>query len=119
MSDINKKSLRHLADLARLDLSEKEEENFAADLGKIFSHFEELQALDTGDILPMTGPRSAGGFGPLRPSDSVASEASGTDQKNVFREDGGSASSLGHERVVEQFPDKDGHYLKVPPIFTE
>ena len=96
MSDINKKSLKHLAELARLELTKKEEEKFAADLEKILQHFEELQALDTQNVTPMTG---------------------GTELQNVFREDGETKSSLSPDRVVEAFPDKEKHWLKVPPVF--
>lgn len=96
MSEINKKSLEHLADLARLELTEKEEEKFLTDLGKILNHFEELQDLDTENVALMTG---------------------GTSLKNIFREDGATESTLGPDKVVEQFPDKEKHWLKVPPIF--
>lgn len=96
MAEINKKELRHLADLARLELSEKEEEKFTGDLEKILRHFAELQALDTQNVMPMTG---------------------GTELKNIFREDGETSSSLPTDPVVEAFPEKAGHLLKVPPIF--
>lgn len=96
MSEINKKSLEHLADLARLELHEKESEKFLYDLQKILDHFEELQALNTDNVIPMTG---------------------GTELKNVFREDGATKSSLGPDLVVEAFPEKEKHWLKVPAVF--
>ncbi len=96
MAEINKKSLKHLADLARLELNEKEEEKFLADLDKILAYFQELQDLDTQNVQPMTG---------------------GTELKNIFREDGGTQSSLSPDLVVEAFPDKEKHWLKTPPVF--
>lgn len=96
MSEINKKSLEHLADLARLELSEKESEKFLGDLEKILDHFKELQGLDTQNVQPMTG---------------------GTELKNAFREDGETKSSLKPDLVVEVFPEKEKHWLKVPPVF--
>ena len=98
MSELNKKSLKHLAELARLELTEKEEATFADDLEKILNHFKELQNVNTESVLPMTG---------------------GTESKNVFREDGDGASSLGPDKVVGQFPDKEKHWLKVPNVFEK
>ena len=98
MSEINKNSLKHLADLARLELNEKEEEKFVADLEKILAYFAELQAMDTENVAPMTG---------------------GTELKNIFREDGETKSSLSPDRVVAAFPDKKEHWLKVPAVFEE
>ncbi len=94
-SPINKKLLKHLAELARLELTPKEEDRLIKDLRDILSHFEELQKLDTTEVKPMTG---------------------GTQLTNVFRED--------EERVnkyagagVEGFPDNEKGFLKIPPVF--
>lgn len=96
MSEITKKSLEHLADLARLELSEKEEENFLKDLESILGHFKELESLDTSNVQPMTG---------------------GTSLKNVLRDDEAHQSSLPAAPVVDAFPEKDKGYLKVPAVF--
>lgn len=96
MADINKKSLDHLAELSRLELSEKESEKFLGDLSKILDHFQELQSLNTENVQPMAG---------------------GTELKNVFREDGATQSSLSPDLAVGQFPDKEEHHLKIPPVF--
>ncbi|TSC89165.1 MAG: aspartyl-tRNA(Asn)/glutamyl-tRNA (Gln) amidotransferase subunit C [Parcubacteria group bacterium Gr01-1014_3] len=95
MDAINKKSLEHLADLARIHLDEKKEEKLLHDLQNILNHFQELQALNTEGVLPMTG---------------------GTDLKNIFREDA-VRERLGAEEVVDAFPDKQNRHLKVPPVF--
>lgn len=97
MPEINKKSLEHLADLARLELSEKESEKFLNDLGKILEHFQELQEMNTENVIPMAG---------------------GTGLKNVFREDGETKNSLTSDLVAEAFPEKEKHWLKVPPVFS-
>ncbi len=98
MAEINKKELLHLAGLARLDLTENEEEKFADDLKKILDHFSELQTLDIQNVAPMTG---------------------GTQLKNVFREDGDKKSSLSPDNVVQAFPEKEKHWLKVPNVFNK
>ncbi len=98
MSDIDRKSVKHLADLARLELHEKEEEKIAGDLKNILAHFSELESLDTQNIVPMTG---------------------GTQLKNIFREDEAHSGSLSADRVVEAFPEKEKHWLKVPNVFEK
>ncbi len=98
MSEINQKSIKHLADLARLELTEKEEEKFLGELAKILDHFQELQSLNTENVQPMTG---------------------GTELKNVFREDGATRNSLSPDLAVAQFPEKDEHHLKIPPVFHQ
>lgn len=95
MADLNKKTLEHLAELARIELKTGEEEKLLKDLQMILGHFEELQSLDTSGIEPMTG---------------------GTELKNIFREDAvGKTDDTG--KGAESFPDKEGDYLKVPPVF--
>ena len=94
-SPINKKTLEHLAQLARLELGEHEKEKLLVDLPKILDHFKELQELDTSEVPPLTG---------------------GTDLRNVFREDGASESTNRGEGV-DAFPKKEGGFLKVPPVF--
>ncbi len=92
---INKKLLKHLSELARVDLTAREEDRLLKDLQEILAHFEELQNLDTTEVKPMTG---------------------GTELKNVFRKD--------EERVnkyagagVEAFPENENGFLKIPPVF--
>jgi aspartyl/glutamyl-tRNA(Asn/Gln) amidotransferase C subunit len=94
MADLNKKTLEHLAELARIDLKKGEEEKLLKDLQNILKHFEELQALDTSNVQPMIG---------------------GTDLKNVLREDRNVTDDTG--KGPEAFPEKEGDYLKVPPVF--
>ncbi|MDP3901884.1 MAG: Asp-tRNA(Asn)/Glu-tRNA(Gln) amidotransferase subunit GatC [bacterium] len=98
MFEINKKSIEHLAELARLKLTEKEQEKFLTDLTSILNHFKELQEVNTDEVRPMTG---------------------GTMLKNVTRED--EVFTEGHfenvDKLREQFPEQDGGFLKVPPVF--
>lgn len=95
MAELNKKSLEHLAELARIELKAGEEEKLLKDLQIILGHFGELQALDTSSVQPMTG---------------------GTNLENVFREDEiGKTGDTG--KGAEVFPESKGGYLKVPPVF--
>jgi aspartyl-tRNA(Asn)/glutamyl-tRNA(Gln) amidotransferase subunit C len=96
MAEIGKKELKHLAELARLELHEREEEEFLTDLDKILNHIQELQKLNTEGVLPVTG---------------------GTGLSNVVREDAAEENRLRGEEAVEAFPETEKGYLKVPPVF--
>ena len=96
MSEITKKELHHLAALARIELHSHEEEKLLKDLEKILAHFEELKALDTEHVAPIAG---------------------GTELKSVVREDGATTRSLPADPAVDAFPEKEGRYLKIPPVF--
>lgn len=93
--ELTKHDLAHLAELARIELDEKESEKLLADLGKILGHFTELQELDTSAVPPMAG---------------------GTDLKNIFRGDGDRENS-DRGAGADAFPEKEDGYLKVPPVF--
>lgn len=94
-SIITKKELDHLAELARIKLTEKEEEKLLKDLPNILNYFEELKALDT------TG---------------IQAHAGGVTIKNAFREDS-ERESTNQKKGVKSFPEKDHDYLKIPPVF--
>lgn len=95
MSVIDKKTLEHLAELARIELDKREEEKLLKDLRNILVYFEELRKLDTAGVEPLAG---------------------GTRENNVFRNDE-------PERTPDtgkgkgQFPEVEKGYLKVPPVF--
>jgi len=91
---INKKTLEHLAKLARVLIPEGDEEKLVNDLEKILAHFEELKSLPAGE----------------------ATLAYGGEAKNEFREDGKSINT-NHGRGVEALPETKDEYLKIPPVF--
>lgn len=97
MSEINKKTLEHLADLARIELKSGEEEKFLEDLASILDYFRDLQTVNTDNVLPMTG---------------------GTESKNVWREDEKTRDKSRETRnVVASFPEEEKGFLKVPAVF--
>ena len=94
-SPIDKKTLKHLTELARIELSSNEEEKLLKDLTKILDHFEELKEVDTTNVAPLAG---------------------GSDLKNVFREDAERENTLQGEGV-DGFPEHKDGFLKIPPVF--
>jgi len=51
---ITRDTVKHIAKLARLSLSEAEEALYTLQLGKIIEYFDELKAIDTTDVEPMS-----------------------------------------------------------------
>ena len=94
---LSKKDMKHLAELARLQLDPKEEEKLLKDLQNILTHFESLKALDTSNVAPLTG---------------------GTTLQNVFREDS-SRENTNQSKGTENFPESQKGFLKVPPVFEK
>lgn len=94
---INKETLEHLAELGRIELNKESEGKLLEDLQKILGHFDELKEIDT---------------------DNVESMAGGTFEKNVLREDyDGEKQEVKSEKLIEQFPEKENGFLKVPAVF--
>ena len=109
MSQIDKKEIKHLAELAKIQLTKHEpddakalsgeEEKLLKNFEEILDYFEELKQVDTSNVEPMTG---------------------GTASKNVFREDEKEIRSQingSPDDLIEAFPEKEGRFLKVPPVF--
>ena len=94
---ISKEQVRHVAKLARLEITEAEQEAFSRQLGSILTHIEQLKSWDT------TG---------IEPTSTVL------DQTNVFREDQ-TKLSLPVEQALANAPDSEGGYFRVPRILEE
>jgi aspartyl-tRNA(Asn)/glutamyl-tRNA(Gln) amidotransferase subunit C len=55
MSEINEDSVRHIAKLARLSLTDDEVKKFTHDLSEVVKYVEQLKELDTEGVEPMVG----------------------------------------------------------------
>lgn len=106
-TSINKKTLEYLAELSRLDISDKrratsdKEKKLLKDLQKVLAYFEELKEVNTENIEPMAG---------------------GTIEENIFREDeitrnDAEKDAEHREKLINQFPNKENRFLKIPPVF--
>lgn len=98
---ITKKSLNHLAELAKIELTSEESKKLLKDIKKILSYFEELKEVNTNKVQLMTG---------------------GTSLKNIFREDvvdfdKRSEATNSEGRIIDAFPEVEKGYLKVPKVF--
>ncbi len=91
---ITEKEILALAELARIELPEGSTPKLRKDLEGILAHFEELNAVDTTAVLPMTG---------------------GTSNENIFREDDG--TRIIYADPQKDFPKEAGGFLQTPPVF--
>lgn len=95
---ITKKDVEHIASLARIELSDKEEKKFEKELSAILKFVEKLNEVDTAGVEPMTG---------------------GTNLQNVTREDEQIDKSLEDKSkvLVEVAPEEKDGWVKVKTVF--
>jgi len=88
------KDVEYVAKLARLSLAVDEKNKFAGQLNAIFEHMDELNKLDTENVLPT--------------SHAVVI-------KNVFREDEMQKSELTSD-ILSNAPEKEDRFFKVKRV---
>ena len=91
---ITKETIEHVANLARLNLTEKEKEELTGQMGDIISYVDKLNELDTTDVKPMEHVI------PIR---------------NVLREDK-TEESFDREKILANAPSEEDGCFKVPKI---
>lgn len=87
--------VQHIADLARLKLTEEELSRYRNQLSAILDYFQQLQAIPVEEIPPTT---------------------SGLDLKSALREDR-VRPGLDLEDLMVNAPDVEDDQFRVPPIF--
>lgn len=91
---MKKEEIEHIANLARLELTETEKEKFSHHLDTILDYVEKLNELDTSKI-PIT--------------------SCGISLQNVFRNDD-IKKSLSSKDVLQNAPSSKDNFFKVPKI---
>ena len=94
---ISKETVQHVAKLARIGITQKEEEKFAKDLSSVLDYFEKLKEVDTSKIEPTTH--------------SVLIE--NIQRKDVVIDIGDNIKN----NLIEAAPDKKEDFIKVKSIF--
>lgn len=94
---ISRDDVAHVADLARLRLSDEELDRFTEQLGAVLDHAADVEALDVAELAPTAHPY------PLR---------------NVVRDDH-PAEVVDRDEVLAQAPAVEEHQFRVPPILGE
>ena len=96
MAGIDRAQVRHVARLARLQLSPEEEERFAAQLAHVLEYIERLAGVDVSGVEPLAFAGDAEAGLQLRADET--------------------RPGLPREQVLEQAPQADGQAFLVPRI---
>lgn len=91
---LNDEDLKHIEELARVELSGEAREKLRGQLGDIIGFVQKLQAIDTSGYSPKA---YLGGFEP-EPREDVKGEC------------------LSRDEVLEQAPDEQNGFFRVPPV---
>ncbi|MGI8934282.1 MAG: Asp-tRNA(Asn)/Glu-tRNA(Gln) amidotransferase subunit GatC [Phormidesmis sp.] len=91
---IDLEQVRKVAKLARLELSDAEEQQFTSQLSSILEYVQQLDELDTESVPPTTRAIEVSNI--TRP-----------DQLETFTE---------REAILDSAPDREGDFFKVPKI---
>jgi len=94
---LTKKEVEHIADLARIKLSDKEKEKMAEDMAAILGYIDKLNEVKTDGVEP-------------------AAQVSGLE--NVFRKDEPGKEPADRQAIIGQFPDRKDDHLKVKQVFS-
>lgn len=87
-------TVKYIAKLSKLKLSEEEEKKFTHELNTILDYVDKLNSIDTSDVEPLSYP---------------------VEGNNVFRDDIKKAS-ISREEALKNAPSRDEEYFKVPKI---
>lgn len=95
---ISRVDVKKIAELARLELTVEETESFTGQLSSILGHIDKLNELDTTDVAPMSQCSTVG-----------------ADAEYAHRDDL-TRPSLGQRLAIENAPDAEAGYFKVPRV---
>jgi aspartyl-tRNA(Asn)/glutamyl-tRNA(Gln) amidotransferase subunit C len=95
---ITRTDVEKIAELARLELTAYETDLFTEQLRSIIGYVEKLNELDTNDVQPMSHCAPAGSEGEYAQRDDLV------------------RPSLGQELAVENAPDAEAGYFRVPRV---
>lgn len=91
---VSRDDVQHVAQLARLDFSDDEEERMADELSQILDYVDKLNELDTSGVPPMSHV---------------------LDVTNVYRDDD-IEERIDQEQALAPAPEQEGGYFQVPKV---
>ena len=107
---ITDKDVAYVADLANLELTEEERSGMLRDLNSILDYVDRLNELDTSDVPPMAQVSDRYGVDQAKQGSERFAYASREDVLFGLRK------SLPHEVALQNAPDTDGTFFKVPKV---
>jgi aspartyl-tRNA(Asn)/glutamyl-tRNA(Gln) amidotransferase subunit C len=99
---VSLEEVRHVADLANLELTAEELPRMARDLNAILGHIAQLNELDTSAVEPMAQVGEALGIAPAMGGETL--------RVDVVR------ASVDRAAVMAEAPESDGRFFKVPKV---
>ncbi|MAF90000.1 MAG: Asp-tRNA(Asn)/Glu-tRNA(Gln) amidotransferase GatCAB subunit C [Bdellovibrionaceae bacterium] len=93
---IDLKTVQHIANLAKLELSEDEAKNFSEQLTGILGHFKKLEEVDTSEEKCLYTPNP------------ISQKL----REDVLRE------FNDRNKIIENAPESSGQLFKVPPVVS-
>jgi aspartyl-tRNA(Asn)/glutamyl-tRNA(Gln) amidotransferase subunit C len=107
---VTEKDVAYVADLANLELTAEERAGMVRDLNSILDYIGMLNELDTSDIPPMAQVSDRYGVDESKQGSERFSYASREDVLEGLRK------SLPQEVALENAPDADGTFFRVPKV---
>ena len=107
---VTEKDVAYVADLANLELTQDERRLLLRDLNSILDYVDRLSQLDTTDVPPMAQVSDRYGVDQSRTGSARFAYASREDILEGLRK------SLPHEVALQNAPDTDGTFFKVPKV---
>jgi aspartyl-tRNA(Asn)/glutamyl-tRNA(Gln) amidotransferase subunit C len=94
--------VRHVADLANLELTAEELPRMARDLNAVLDYIAQLNELDTTDVAPMAQVADALGLIPSFTGERLRADAV--------------KPSVDRSEIMNEAPESDGRFFKVPKV---
>lgn len=110
---VTEKDVAYVADLANLELSTDERAGMMRDLNSILGYIERLNELDTSNVEPMAQMADRYGVGESRQGSERFAYANREDVVEGLRK------SLPQEVALENAPDADGTFFRVPKVIEK
>lgn len=107
---VTEKDVAYVADLGNLELTSEERTRMVRDLNSILGHIDSLNELDTTNVQPMAQVSDRYGVDQSKQGSERFAYASREDILEGLRK------SLPHETALENAPDSDGTFFKVPKV---
>ena len=107
---VTEKDVAHVADLANLELSDKERAVFLRDLNSILDYIDRLNQLDTSAVPPMAQVSDRYGIDQSKSGSERFAYASREDVLECLRR------SLPHDVALQNAPESDGTFFRVPRV---
>lgn len=107
---VTEKDVAYVADLGNLELTAEERVRMVRDLNSILGHIDSLNELDTTNVQPMAQVSDRYGVDQSKQGSERFSYASREDVLEGLRK------SLPHDVALENTPDSDGTFFKVPKV---